>query len=516
MADCPGGTPSATPRTGATSRMRPKVRSDPVGSSSSKAVTGETYFRVVRTLYKGRALSAEHHGDVMTDTSPTPSGAASPRGGFARTAFWTSASAAVLPLLALVTGPLLARALGPEGRGEMAAAIAPVFVLVFVASMAVPEAVVYAVARLHVPLRRTAFVAALLLLVYGTVAALGLFLVSPLLLRNAPNIVSLERTICWFLPALMLGEMLRYAVTGARQFRLANIERVTMALARLIVLVALFMAGALTTAAAVWVNVLVSLSVVVLLPALLKSTRDKAQAVPVPALARRLALFGLLGWGGAAANLISRRLDLALLAALTTPRQIGYYAVAVSLAEVLSLVVAAMKNVLFAEVSRRGNLALIARVSRTLVGVISPLALAGVIVAPIVVRLLFGDRFAPATDMARVLLLATVPFSLEVMMAAGLLSLGLPGRRSVGQVVAAVVTVVGLFVLVPRLGALGAAWTSLGAYTVNMVITALLLKRATQLSFRDLFVPRLMEVRGLVSSVRSQLRMGRRRRGHSG
>src|SRR5437868_3750154 len=59
----------------------------------------------------------------------------------------TTVASLAVPAAAVLTGPILARELGPGGRGELAALIAPLMFATLVANFGIPEALTYTVAR---------------------------------------------------------------------------------------------------------------------------------------------------------------------------------------------------------------------------------------------------------------------------------------------------------------------------------------------------------------------------------
>lgn len=429
----------------------------------------------------------------------------------ARGALSTALSSAVLPLTSLATGPLLARFLGPEQRGEMAAVLAPLFVLSFVASLALPEATAYAVARLKVPLRRAAAVATGLLLAIGSLAGVALWFAAPVLLRTTPDGIPVLRTAVFALPLVMVLLMQRAAVSGAGGYGRVGLERVTAALLRLLGLVLLALLGAITATTAVWCNIGSGLLAGLLLTRTIlrsRSPRDASTLAPAP-LARFLLGYAARGSGGVFSNLISWRLDLAVLPAFVGPANLGYYAVAVSLAEIPSLVLGATRSVVMTEAAARGDAGVVARASRVLVLISTGLVAGIVVVAPFAVVALFGRDFAPAVDLARILLLGAVPFTLELILGAGLLALGRPGLRSAGQIVGAVLTIAGLVLTVPRLGTTGAALTSLFAYSASCTVTLVLFSRTSGQSVRACLLPTPADVRWFAASARSAIRRRR-------
>ncbi|MEP6695482.1 MAG: oligosaccharide flippase family protein [Pseudonocardiales bacterium] len=419
-------------------------------------------------------------------------------------ALLTSLSSSALPITALISGPLLARVLGPEQRGEMNAVLAPLFVTMFVASVALPEATTYAVAHLKVPVRRAAFTAAPLQLVGGLLAAVALYFAAPIIERGTPQVIPTLREALPALPLLMFVVMQRFAMSGDRRYGMTSVERTTAAFGRLALLVGLAGAGYLTSKTAVWCNLGANLlaALVLFVPLVRSRPRPGASTLAGRPLAANLAKFGLRGWGGVFANLVNWRLDQAILPAFVGAANLGYYAVAVSLAELPSALLGATKSVVFTEAAMRKDLRVVARAARVILAAAILVDVAIALAAPYVVRLFFGDPFAPATQLARILLLGNIPFVTELILAAGLLSLGRPGLRSVGQVVAAGFTVVGLIFFVPIFGTRGAALTSVSAYTVNFLLTLTFFCRMSGLSPAVCLVPRISDVRWVAEFAR--------------
>ncbi len=273
---------------------------------------------------------------------------------------------------------------------------------------------------------------------------------------------------------------------GNRNYRLASLERSTAAFGRLGLIIGFALVGVLTATTAVWSNIAPNLAAMCLLFVIIRRVKSTTSGGPTGRdLAKKIGAYAFKGWGGVSANLVNWRLDQAILPALTHATQLGYYAVAVSLAEIPSMMIGATKNVVFSEASHRNDPRIAARGTRIVI-LISVIIDVGVaILARPIVTILFGRSFGPAVEMARILLVANVPWIAEVVLAAGLLSSGRPGLRSTGQIVAAVITVAGLIILVPLIGALGAAWVSLTAYSINFVLTLLMFHHVTKIRYRD-------------------------------
>ena len=432
----------------------------------------------------------------------------------ARTAAFTALSNIALPLTSLISGPILAHALGPDQRGQMAAAVAPAFVLMFIANMGLPEATTFAIAKLRQDPRVVFLRAISVSIPLGIVAATIFWFAAPhFFSAEMQKVVPLARTIIFLLPLLMMVIILRFAVNGMRNYRAVNTERVLTPMLRLLAFVVLAVTSLLTVrTAALWQMVATIVGGCFLFIALWRFRPDPAEIQPTaPHLTRTLTVYGAKGWGAVLGNLVNWRLDQLVLVALVSPLQLGYYVVAVHFSEIPSTAINAVRNVLFAEAAHRNSAELIARAARVVVLLVAGGGLVAAALASLVIRVLFGKAFLPAVPMALVLLVATVPFCLEQIVAAGTLAERRPGLRSVSQKIVAAITVAGLLLLCPHLGAMGAAITSLIAYTINAAIAVYQFNRATGARPVDVVIPRPADARWVWSRITGILRKRRRR-----
>lgn len=443
---------------------------------------------------------------VGVDTTPAK------KPNLAYVALWSSLAQLSLPISGLITGPVLARTLGPDGRGIYAAVLAPQAVFALLAHVGLPDATTYAVAKLRLPKGHVVRLVSRLTLAYSAVGAAVLFLIAPVLLHKTPDAIPLLRLAALTLPPQMILIVLRQATSGSGEFKWRNIERMTAGLLRLVGTILFAIVGWLTVWSAVWITLVTGLIGLPLLAVALFGwhVRRSLRLDPVttrerPHLTRDLALYGLRGWGGVFAYFVNYRLDQAVLVALVSDRELGFYAIAVTLAELPQTAFMQLKNILFAEASARNSLELVARATRLLLFITTVLAIGGILVAPIFIPVMFGHAFRPAVPMAQILFVGTLPFLLDQVLAAGLLSLGLPGRRSIGQIVAAVITVTSLPVLCPVLGGIGAAWTSLIAYSTSAVISLALFRRTTGIRYRDILLVQVRDLRWLLKKLTGRL-----------
>lgn len=403
----------------------------------------------------------------------------------------TSVGNLVPPVVGLVTAPLLAQALGVDGRGELAAATAPLLVATVATAFGLPEAVTYYVARRWRSERYLLRRAGWMLIAAGLLATAATAAAAPVLSGGNAHVADLIRLAMLALtPALLVG-LLRAVAAGHQAWWLVSVERSLGSVIRLLVLVCLFASHALTPVSATLALAVTHFAGVVaylLLPGVVRQA--KLQAVPGPEQPSQATglqassprpgsflTYGLAIWPGALTGILLMRTDQILMIPLAGAYELGIYAVAVTIAEVSLVFNSAVKDVVFsAESFRQDNerLAATARIS-TVMTLLIGVGLS--LVALWAVPLFFGQDFTPAVPVVWVLLLGIVLGNPGTVAGSGLSARGRPGLRSLSTAVALAVNVLLLVLLVPVHGPLGAAWASLAGNLVAGLLNIWWLRR---------------------------------------
>lgn len=372
------------------------------------------------------------------------------------------------PVAALATQPILAHALGVDGRGGVAAATAPVLLGVVVLALGIPESLTHFVAR-GAPLmqRTTAWCIAVLALSGAVGIAVVASLSGPLSGNNSELGRLMLIATSALVPSLIVAG-LRGLAAGQQAWLLIAIERSTSALIRLAIIAVLALSGTLNV-----ISATVAISITTFIGGfayvvLLRRPRMQHRTAEFDA-SRTLPRFHLYAgqiWLGAAAGILYSRLDQLLITPLAGVHELGLYAVAASISEVILLLNQAIRDVIFAAESESPNDVRAARAAR--VSTLITLVLGGALAAavPWAIPLFFGAEFADAVVLTFVLILASVLGNPGSVAGAVLSGRGRPGLRSLSLAIGVTVNVVGVFALVPTLGALGAALATLIASVV--------------------------------------------------
>ena len=375
----------------------------------------------------------------------------------------------------LLTGPMLARALGPEGRGELASVVAPAQVLVFVLGFGVPAACAY-FAHQH---RRATLV--------GASIATSLVLAAPLayvLWRAAPTyLADRDPMTVTALRLLAVQALVTIVAQSTNEHRRAvhgagatyNLLRSLAILLNAAAVTVLFVTGNLGLATAL--TAVVATAVVADVATLLVARLERP--VLRPRVVGQVWSFGLRSWVGTVSNAMSGRLDQVLLVGMASSAQLGRYAVAVSAANVTIPIGQGAASAVLPHLRRGGLQSWRELVRAVLVvgGIATGVSLAVGALAPIVLPLLFGEGFRGALVPLLLLLPGQVAGAMAEVFRADLGSRGHPGQASLCQGIAAAVTVVLIVPAVNRHDIAGAACVTTIAYVAMLASAAVLARR---------------------------------------
>jgi len=196
-----------------------------------------------------------------------------------------------------------------------------------------------------------------------------------------------------------------------------------------------------------------------------------AAGLPSLGLARTVYGFGLRNVANSMLSLLNLRLDFALVGALVGPAALGAYAVATKYAELLRLPPLAFYFVLQPRYAGGGReratteaRALLWRAGAITAAAAVPLAVAAAVLLPVV----YGRDFQAAVLPAQILLLGLAGDGMASVINAFLYGIGRPGLKSLGTGAGLLVTIGLDLLLIPRLGAAGAAVASSAAYLTTL------------------------------------------------
>lgn len=388
----------------------------------------------------------------------------------------------------MVSGVLLARALGPAARGQFAAVVSWAGVMAMVSDFGIGFAISYYAGR--EPHRTNT------LYTQGLVASLVLRGISvaggAVVLRFVPAIAALDAVTTWIaLSTVVTGGLTNVILSlllGTGRLKAFNLVGLGSSWVYACGVLGLWAIGERRVGAYV---LLFAVNQAIVLGAAYRVGRrsgNYAWKWSTDGLGKVLA-YGIRSQLASLAAQTNLRLDQVLMSVLVPPGDLGYYVVAVAMSSMTGPIYAGLNVVLTprvigAENSRVGALwGIRMSIIAAVIGGSGSLALA--LVSRWLLPLLFGHRFDGSISMAHVLLAAATFQGMNLILGTTLRGLNRPGAQARAEGIGAVTTIVLLLVLLPRYGGLGAAFASLATYAAVSAVELAMVLHAGNARYSD-------------------------------
>jgi len=381
-------------------------------------------------------------------------------------------------LIGLGTSAILARVLGPEGRGIYALAVLLPSLIITFGNLGVAPATVYYVARGE--FRRQEILGNNVLLSAGISGIGGLAgLVVVLFFRGtifpgvAPGYLLLALLL---VPVQVFFSYVRCVLLGAQRIKEFNYVQIAHSVLFLGFIALALLGLRAGVNGAIVAGLLAWLAVDVLVFRLAKQVAGGIDPKPNRAYIKRATTYGVQAHLANILGFLNYRVDMFLVNGFLGPAAVGLYAVGVGLAEKLWMISKAASTVLFprvaAENEEQRHKEFTPLVARTVLWTTALGALVLVFLSRWIVLLLYSDAFLPAVGALQALLAGIVMLSASRVLANDIAGRGRPMLNTYCGVITVVTNILLNVLWIPRYGIVGAAWASTVSYTVSF-LTAL-------------------------------------------
>ncbi len=441
----------------------------------------------------------------MTDEAPA---AARPQASFLGSVNVVMATYAADGLLALATGALVARALGPEGRGAYGLFVLAAAFMQLVLGLGIGNAAIYyinkqqldvraALASVHTVVLGAACVAALIVAAVAPWAGDEVFgaAISPWLLIAA-------------VPVLLYAGLLRLLLQALSRFLDLGIATVgQQAVLLVLVSIAYGTGDPSATQFVAYLLIATSAAAAYSLARLGIGHVDLAAMVrPDIATLRRLAGFGVQGEAGNVLQMLNYRLDQYIVRGFVSLAGVGIYAVGVSMTEAVFILANAVALVLMprlaaADPEEAAWMAPVASRNTIMIAAAGSAVLAAA--APVLLPAVFGSAYDESVRALWWLLPGTVALAGSKVLTSYIFSQGKPLVNTMITMSSLVVTVAADLALVPAFGVEGAAAASSLAYGAHLAAALYAYRRIAGRPALEALVPRPSDARLYADAVRS-------------
>jgi O-antigen/teichoic acid export membrane protein len=428
------------------------------------------------------------------------------RHGVARDVVLTFGGRLAVTAAIIVGDVIVARTLGPEGKGAFALLLALSGLGAVILSLGLDRSLaVYAARSIEVARRAFANAVVWTVLVGGIGAVAIVALYGP-----AADGRGGTGLLAGIMPELTLGELslaalalpfeMAYAIglvglLGRQGVLSYNVLRFVRRAFLTVLLIGFVLATSLDLVLVLWLN----LAALALTAAGILVAAAHAGILSLRASPSMLA--GQMSFGGRAvvgtiAERLHYRTNTFMLTALVSVAATGVFSVALALAETLWYLPGALGLVLFSRAVRPDidSAAIASAMTRTMLALMIAAALPLALLAPTMIEIVYGPPFREAGPALQIVLPGVVVYSIVALLSHYVIARGAPGRAAAVLIAGLVINVAGNVLLIPQLGLMGAAVASTISYTATAVLMLLLYRSISGQTFSETLIIRRSDV----------------------
>jgi O-antigen/teichoic acid export membrane protein len=413
--------------------------------------------------------------------------------------------------LAFASSVLVARALGPGGRGAYALFLISTALAQMILGVGFGNAAIYYINKRELSVRDVVSAAHVVTLWAALLTALFVAAVAPW----AGDRVFGDGISPWLFvaaaSALIYSAALRTTLQATSRFVEMGIAMLAQPIVMLVLVSVTYAVGDMTPSRVVVFWVLSNGATAAYALARLGPSQVDLAAMVRPhwRTIGKLARFGIQGEAGNILQLANYRFDQYIVRAFVGLSGVGLYAVGVSMTEAVWMIANAVAIVLLPRLTSAGSdealrVAPIATRNTILVGAVAAVALG--LAAPIVLPLFFGSAYDDSVTALWWLLPGTVALTGSKVLTSYIFSQGKPLVNTGITLVSLVVTLIALFALVPEFGVNGAAAASSLAYTAHFAAALFAYNRISGRPLFEALMPRASDAPMYADAARGALR----------
>lgn len=385
------------------------------------------------------------------------------------------ATTGAIQVLGLLNAVLLARLLGPEGRGELALVLLYPVLALGLTGLALNDAIVYRAARGVAP-RRLAPSALLLAAVAGVVVVVAGAALAPVLLAgHAAAVIRSGMLYFLMVPAGLAALHIGAVFQGRLEYGVWNAVRGSTTLATVAGVAGLALAGLAEVETVTLAYLCGFCASAALAVAVAHRRRWLPAPVDRPELGQLLR-FALPLQAGVVIQLVNERLDQILIAHLLTPTDLGLYVAAMAIAAIPSIPALTLANVAYPRIAAVADAAdrgpVVERYLRLAIFLAGAVAIVLHVAALPLVTALYGPAFATAVPILEWYAVGAVALAARAVLAQAVKAAGRPMLASAAELCGLAVNVGLLLLLLPRVGVVGAAMAYAGMQATALAVLA--------------------------------------------
>jgi O-antigen/teichoic acid export membrane protein len=413
---------------------------------------------------------------------------------FTTTTFITFVTRVVTSIISIGISIIIARVLGPEGKGIYSLAILLPGLLVIFTNLGVNPTTVFLIAKKKYPPKMVFGNNIIITLVLSAFTVLlGIIIIFFWGNEILPG-VKVEYLLLGLciIPFTLFFDFISHILVGLQKIIKYNIVVFLQSLLFIILIGTLLLRFNFGTGSAILSQIIaLILSGVILFTFVLKETggvklsREKNYYIAAFRYGFRAHIGGIM-------TFLHYRIDQLLINFFINPMAVGLYATATGLAEGILLISRSIGTTLFpkiaAETVEENRRTFTPRVCRNLVFVSLLIIITLIILSHWLILLLYSEAFIDSIQPFRILLLGTLAASGNAVLIYDLMARGKPILVSYINAVCLLVNIVLNLIFIPKWGIIGASWASVISYWLMFIITAIVYVNISKNKIIDLVI----------------------------
>ena len=406
------------------------------------------------------AAASSQPPEAPIDSAVVPQTMSTPGGGTKAIAN-TLGSRVLQQGLNAATGIITARALMPNGRGQLAAMILWSLFLAGLTTFGLPTALIYFIRRQ--PEHKEDLISSGLAMsvVAGIITMVVGAYFLPSWLHQYPSWVVINAQ--WFLiftPICSVSLAGRSVLEANGLFGKSNAQQLMVPALTLLLLLSALATHHLTVSIAALAYTLPTIPVFFFMVKQLRPLLPKPLHIPRLWACQRLLSYGIRSWGIDLLGTLGGQVDQVLVIRLLTPADMGFYAVTLSLSRIMSIIQSSAVTVLFpkaAGLSTGEVIELTGRATRISGSLTLLSSLFVAFAGPWLLKIFYGREYIHSVGAFRTLLLEVTISGCAFLLSQAFMALGRPGLVTILQALGLALSIPLMLWLIPLWGVLGAA-----------------------------------------------------------
>jgi len=418
-------------------------------------------------------------------------------------------------LLGIATSVVLARWLGPEGKGLYSLAVLLPTLLVTLLNLGVGPSTVFHLARRDfsaATARSGNLLLALLLGIAGVIVGGVLVLLLPSRLFPGVPQVYLYAVLL-LIPLRLAHSYLQHVLQGIQEFGKYSLFAVLHSLLLLLLVLLILVVLGRGIGGALLATGLAALGTL----AIQIGDAQRREAIRLRVsidYVKRVLSYGWKAHLATVTGFLNYRIDMLLVNAYLGAVPVGLYSVGVGLVEKLWLIPNAASAVLYPRVSGETRESerkwITAIVTRTTLWITAAVAILLVLLCRPVIVLLYSDAYIGGVRAAQILVVGVVAMAASKPLATDLAGRGRPMLNTYISLVTLATNVVLNILLIPRYRIIGAAWASTVSYCVTFALRVIVYSRVSKAAWHSVLLLRRGDFATFAEALRSSIRRARR------